>query len=76
MKMKSIHLSISWCLLFSSCVPGVSCSGYNDVQNLQRELLANYTPNIRPLMNQSEAITVYADFRLISILSFDERVVS
>lgn len=71
--MKSIHLSISWCLFFSICVTGVSCSGYNDVQNLQRELLANYTPNIRPLINQSEAITVYADFGLISILSFDER---
>lgn len=60
-------------LILSACVTGIACTNYNDVLNLQRELFANYTPSIRPKINQSEAITVYADFRLISILSFDEK---
>lgn len=60
-------------LILSVCGTGISCTNYNDVLNLQRELFANYTTSLRPKINQSEVIAVYTDFRLVSILSFDEK---
>lgn len=73
-KMKSAFwFVIERVLILSVCVTGISCTDYNDVLDLQRELFANYTTSLRPKINQSEVITVYTDFRLVSILSFDEK---
>lgn len=58
---------------FVTLVSGVHAHTYDDEQNLRHSILANYTPAIRPVIQQSQPTTVMVEFRLIEILSFDDR---
>ena len=44
--------------------------GYFDTQNLQACLLSNYSRLLTPRLNQSESVSVYADFYLTSVIEF------
>lgn len=58
---------------FVTLVSGVHAHTYDDEQNLRHSILANYTPAIRPVIQQSQPTTVMVEFRLNEILSFDDR---
>lgn len=60
-------------LCFMTWASGVYAHTYDDEQNLRHSILANYTPGIRPVIQQSQPTTVMVEFRLMEILSFDDR---
>lgn len=62
-----------WIYFLFVYAPCIFCLEYNDIHNLKREILTNYSPDIRPILNQSKAMIVITDFELTSILSFDEQ---
>lgn len=46
---------------------------YKDMYDVKMELLKEYKKTIRPVLNQSKPIHLYADLRVRNILSFNER---
>jgi hypothetical protein len=44
--------------------------GYFDAHNLQACLLSNYSRFLTPRFNQSESVSIYADFYLTSVIDF------
>ena len=60
-------------LCFNACFTTILAYTYRDEQILTHTLFANYLPAIRPVDQQSQATAVQADFRLLEILSFDDR---
>ena len=60
-------------LCFMACFTTILAYTYRDEQILLHTLFANYSSTIRPVDQQSQATAVQADFRLLEILSFDDR---
>ena len=57
-------------LAISIKVSMATSMGYFEAQNLQACLLSNYSRLLSPRLNQSESVSVYADFYLTSVIDF------
>ena len=69
MLMMSIMENILYLAIFIKVSMATSV-GYFEAQNLQACLLSNYSRLLSPRLNQSESVSVYADFYLTSVIDF------